>query len=112
MASMAPNACYAVGVDIGDDHVRVAVRGPLGGIVAESGARREVDLALHETLDLAASRVRQALTEHAIEVAAVIGLGLGIAAPVHAGSGRIEASGIMPGWLESTRLTRCTPAPA
>ena len=99
MVSMAPNARYAVGVDIGHDHVRVAVCGLLGGIVAESEARREVDLAPHETLDLAASRVRQALTEHTIDTAAVIGLGLGIAAPVHTGSGRIEASGIMPGWV-------------
>ena len=99
MVSMAPNARYAVGVDIGHDHVRVAVCGLLGGIVAESEARREVDLAPHETLDLAASRVRQALTEHTIDTAAVIGLGLGIAAPVHTGSGWIEASGIMPGWV-------------
>jgi predicted NBD/HSP70 family sugar kinase len=29
----------------------------------------------------------------------VIGLGLDIAAPVQTGSGRIEASGIMPGWV-------------
>jgi predicted NBD/HSP70 family sugar kinase len=99
MVSMAPNARYAVGVDIGHDHVRVAVCGLLGGIVAESEARREVDLAPHETLDLAASRVRQALTEQTIDTAAVIGLGLGIAAPVHTGSGWIEASGIMPGWV-------------
>ncbi len=40
-----------------------------------------------------------ALTEHTIDTAAVIGLGLGIAAPVHTGSRRIEASGIMPGWV-------------
>ena len=99
MVSMAPNARHAVGVDIGHDHVRVAVCGLLGGIVAESEARREVDLAPHETLDLAADRVRQALTEHTIDTAAVIGLGLGIAAPVHTGSRRIEASGIMPGWV-------------
>ncbi len=99
MVSMAPNARYAVGVDIGHDHVRIAVCGLLGGIVAESEARREVDLAPHETLDLAASRVRQALTEHTIDTAAVIGLGLGIAAPVHTGSGWIEAPGIMPGWV-------------
>ena len=99
MVSMAPNARYAVGVDIGHDHVRVAVCGLHGGIVAESEARREVDLAPHETLDLAASRVRQALTEHTIDTAAVIGLGLGIAAPAHTGSGRIEASGIRPGWV-------------
>ena len=67
VVSMAPNARYAVGVDIGHDHVRVALCGLLGGIVAESEARREVDLAPHETLDLAASRVRQALTEHTID---------------------------------------------
>lgn len=99
VVSMAPHAGYAIGVDVGHDHVRVAVCGLLGGIIAESESRREVDLAPHETLDLAASRVQQALAEHAIDPDAVIGLGLGIAAPVHAGSGRIEASGIMPGWV-------------
>jgi predicted NBD/HSP70 family sugar kinase len=99
MVSMAPHAGYAVGVDIGHEHVRVAVCGLAGNTVAESESRREVDVAPHEILDLAASQVRQALTGHDIDSAAVIGLGLGIAAPVHTGSGRIEASGIMPGWV-------------
>jgi predicted NBD/HSP70 family sugar kinase len=99
VVSMAPHAGYAIGVDIGHEHVRVAVCGLLGDIVAESEARREVDLAPHETLDLAADQVRQALAEHDIDPAVVIGLGLDIAAPVHTGSGRIEASGIMPGWV-------------
>jgi predicted NBD/HSP70 family sugar kinase len=99
VVSMAPHAGYAIGVDIGHEHVRVAVCGLLGNTVAETGSWREVDLAPHETLDLAAAQVTQALTEHNIDPATVIGLGLGIAAPVHAGSGRIEAHGIMPGWI-------------
>jgi predicted NBD/HSP70 family sugar kinase len=99
VVSMAPDAGYAVGVDIGHEHVRVAVCGLGGNAVAESESRREVDLAPQETLDLAADQVTHALSEHNIAPAAVIGLGLGIAAPVHTGSGRIEASGIMPGWV-------------
>ncbi|HEY3977026.1 MAG TPA: ROK family transcriptional regulator, partial [Streptosporangiaceae bacterium] len=99
VVSMAPDAGYAVGVDIGHEHVRVAVCGLGGNAVAESESRREVDLAPQETLDLAADQVTHALTEHNIDPGAVIGLGLGIAAPVPTGSGRIEASGIMPGWV-------------
>ncbi|MDQ2846056.1 MAG: ROK family transcriptional regulator [Actinomycetota bacterium] len=97
--ALAPTAAYSVGVDIGHEHVRVAVCDLAGNRVADYAAHREVDLAPRETLDLAAAKVRQALDEGQIDDRAVIGLGLGIAAPVHAESGAIEAVGIMPGWV-------------
>jgi len=97
--SMAPTAGYAVGIDIGHQHVRVAVCDMLGNTVAESATVREVDLTPHETLDLAAARVHEALDERHISPSAVIGLGLGIAAPVQGETGEIEAAGIMPGWV-------------
>ncbi len=97
--SMAPTAGYAVGIDIGHQHVRVAVCDMLGHTVAESATVREVDLTPHETLDLAAARVHEALDERHISPSAVIGLGLGIAAPVQGETGEIEAAGIMPGWV-------------
>lgn len=99
MISISPAAGYVVGVDIGHEHVRVAVCNLHGIAVAESLTRREVDLAPHETLDLAAQQVTDALAEREIPRSAVIGLGLGIPAPVRTESGLIEAVGIMPGWV-------------
>lgn len=99
VVSIAPDAGYAVGVDIGHEHVRVAVCNLQGARVAESSARRHVDLAPQETLDLAAARVESALAQHRIKPAAVLGLGLAIAAPVRVDTGFVEAAGIMPGWV-------------
>lgn len=100
LVSIAPEAGYAVGVDIGHEHVRVAVCDLRGAPLTDSMNRRKVDRASHGTLDLAAQMLGQELAKRNIPRSAVIGVGLGIAAPVHAETGLVEAAGIMPGWRE------------
>jgi predicted NBD/HSP70 family sugar kinase len=99
LAAIRPDAGYAVGVDVGHEHVRVAVCDLRGSPVDESLERRQVDLAPYETLDLAAQRIKRALTRRAIPASAVLGVGLAVPAPVQTVSGIVEAAGIMPGWV-------------
>ncbi|MFD0634981.1 winged helix-turn-helix transcriptional regulator [Catenulispora yoronensis] len=72
---------YAVGVDIGHAHVRVALCDLYGTPVWEEVEAKEVDRAPHETLDLAARLVHRALAECEVPAERVLGLGGGIAAP-------------------------------
>jgi predicted NBD/HSP70 family sugar kinase len=99
VVSLSAGAGYAVGVDIGHQHLRVAVCNLRGERVAESATTRDVDTTPRETLDLAAEHVRSALDDQDTDRDLLLGIGLGIAAPVHTDTGEIEAAGIMPGWV-------------
>jgi predicted NBD/HSP70 family sugar kinase len=96
--SLNPAAAYAVGADIGHQHVRVVLCDLAGTPVWETAVAIEVDHAPHETLDLTASLVARALAEHGTGRDRVLGLGAGIAAPVDKATGMLGADGIMAGW--------------
>lgn len=91
------SVAYAIGADIGHAHVRVALCDLHGTPLWETVEAKEVDRAPHETLDLAAMLVRRALSRNGVAPERVLGLGVGIAAPVDA-DGALSAEGIMPGW--------------
>lgn len=97
--SLNPAAAYAVGTDIGHQHVRVVLCDLSGAPVWETATAIEVDHAPRETLDLTASLVARALAEHGTSRDRVLGLGAGIAAPVDKSSGVLGPDGIMPGWV-------------
>jgi predicted NBD/HSP70 family sugar kinase len=97
--ALIPSAAYAVAADIGHQHVRVAVCDLRGIPVWDTAVANDTDRAPHETLDLTAALIHQALRERDIAVDGVLGLGIGIAAPVHTADGTLEAHGIMPGWV-------------
>jgi predicted NBD/HSP70 family sugar kinase len=91
------SAAYAVGTDIGHQHVRVALCDLHGTPVWSTAVATEVDRAPGETLDLAADLILRALREKSVD--RVLGLGVDIAAPVREPGGVLEAHGIMPGWV-------------
>ncbi|GAA0341453.1 ROK family protein [Actinoallomurus spadix] len=93
------SAVYALGADIGHQHVRVALCELSGTPVWNDGVATDVDHAPGETLDLAAELIRRALDEKGIDRSRVLGLGIDIAAPVREPGGVLEAHGIMPGWI-------------
>src|SRR4051812_27278179 len=74
------SAAYAVGTDIGHQHVRVALCDLRGTPVWSTAVATEVDRAPGETLDLAADLILRALREKNVD--RVLGLGVDIAAPV------------------------------
>jgi predicted NBD/HSP70 family sugar kinase len=97
--SLVPTAGYAIGADIGHQHVRVILCDLFGAVMWEHWVAKEVDRAPEETLDLVAVLVGRALEETGVTRARVLGIGVGIASPVEKSSGALGAEGIMPGWV-------------
>jgi predicted NBD/HSP70 family sugar kinase len=98
LLSLAPDAAYAVGLDFGHQHIRVAVCNLSGAPVADDWSPAEVDYAPHESLDLARELVRGALETANVDEDRILGVGMGLAAPIDSTTGELAADGIMPGW--------------
>ncbi|MEC3997605.1 ROK family transcriptional regulator [Actinacidiphila sp. DG2A-62] len=112
--SLVPTAGYAIGADIGHQHVRVILCDLFGTVLWEHWVAKEVDRAPEETLDLVAVLVGRALQETGTDRALVLGIGAGIASPVEKSGGALGAEGIMPGWVGmrlSDELRRRTSLP-
>jgi predicted NBD/HSP70 family sugar kinase len=98
LLSLAPNAAFAVGLDFGHQHIRVAVCDLSGQPIVDEFSSAEVDHAPTESLDLADELVRNALSNAGIEPDRLLGVGMGLAAPINQTSGELEANEILPGW--------------
>jgi predicted NBD/HSP70 family sugar kinase len=96
--SLVPSAGYAVGADIGHQHVGVALCDLSGTPVWHHAEAREVDHAPEETLELVTELVGRALGETGVDRDRVLGIGAGIASPVDRVTGTLRADSIMPGW--------------
>jgi len=95
---LAPRAAFAVGLDFGHRHIRAAVCDLSGQPVADDWSEAEVDSEPDASLDLALALVRGVLERAAVDPADVIGVGMGLAAPVDAATGEAYVEGILPGW--------------
>jgi predicted NBD/HSP70 family sugar kinase len=98
LLSLVPDAAFAVGVDFGHRHIRVAVCDLSGRSLADDWSPAEVDHAPRESLDLAHRMVADALDGAGIAHERVLGVGMGLAAPINKLTGDLEADGILPGW--------------
>ena len=96
--SLVPSAGFAVGLDFGHQHIRIAVCDLGGRPVVDDWSAAEVDHAPVESLDLAHELVRSALERAGIDQDRVLGVGMGLAAPIDRRTGSLEADGILPGW--------------
>lgn len=96
--SLDPTAAYAIGADIGHEHVRVMLCDLFGTPIWDTAISKEVDRAPQETLDLTADLIHAALRDRNVSLTKVLGIGTGIAAPVDKSTGTLIADGIMPGW--------------
>ena len=98
LLSLVPGAAFAVGLDFGHQHIRVAVCDLSGQPVVDDWSPAEVDHAPTESLDLAHELVSHALTSAGIDRDRLLGVGMGLAAPINKSTGELEADGILPGW--------------
>ena len=98
LLSLVPGAAFAVGIDIGHQHVRVTVCDLAGEPVADEWSRAQVDDAPTDTMDLAHELVQRALRDAAVTPKRLLGAGMGLAAPINESTGEVKAEGIMPGW--------------
>lgn len=96
--TLAPDAAYAVGVDLAGDHVRAAVCNLGGTIVAAAQTAVDADDEADVMLECASEVTRIALAEAAVDPAKLLGAGVGVAAPVDAERGTIHAAGLLPRW--------------
>jgi predicted NBD/HSP70 family sugar kinase len=96
--SLAPSAAYAVGLDFGHRHVRAAVCDLGGRIVSDQYAEFDVDEAPLESFELAEKLTAQTLADAGVDTRDVIGVGVGLPAPIDAATGRVHADGILPNW--------------
>ena len=98
LLSLVPGAAFAVGLDFGHEHIRVAICDLSGELVADDWSPAEVDHAAIESLDLADELVRASLRGAGIASDRLLGVGMGLAAPINRATGEIAAEGILPGW--------------
>jgi predicted NBD/HSP70 family sugar kinase len=92
-----PSAAYAVGLDIGHDHVRCALCDLGGQPVSEQSVQLAVDREPDETLARATELVAEAIA--GVPRDRILGLGVGIASPINPRTGMLCAEAIMPGWV-------------
>jgi predicted NBD/HSP70 family sugar kinase len=98
LISLVPGAAFAIGIDIGHQHVRVIICDLAGEPVAEQWSRAQVDDAPSATLDLAHELTQQAVRDAAVSPQRLLGAGIGLAAPIDQSTGKVKADGILPGW--------------
>jgi predicted NBD/HSP70 family sugar kinase len=98
LLSLVPGAAFAIGIDIGHQHVRVTICDLAGEPIADEWTRAQVDDAPAETLDLAHDLVQRALRQAAVTPERLLGAGMGLAAPINEDTGEVKAGGILPGW--------------
>jgi len=97
--SVVPHAAYAAAADIGHTHVHVMLCDLGGTVVWQRRTPNDTDLRAEHTVRMVAEAVADGLTASGISPRRVLGLGVGIACPVHRGGAELEADGIMPGWV-------------
>ena len=93
-----PAAGLAVGVDIGRRHLRVVVADLGHRVLAEHDDRFDVDDRPDETIRAVANVLDRLLLGLSADRVDVLGVGLGIPAPLDA-KGTVGSSSILPGWL-------------
>lgn len=96
---LARTAGLAVGLDVGRRHIRVAVADLGHAVLIDRAIRLAVEADDHptEVLNQAVALVDDALTEIGAERSEVVGVGLGVPAPITR-SGHIGSPALLPGW--------------
>ena len=98
LLSLVPGAAFAAGVDFGHRHIRVAICDLAGEPLSDDWSPAEVDHGPFQSLDLAHELLREALSSAGLGRDQLLGVGLGVAAPINKTTGELETDGILPGW--------------
>ncbi len=98
LVALTPRAGLAVGVDLGRTHVAVAVADSGHRVLAQDSVRFDVDGDATGALRTAHRLVTMTLRQMGESPSTVLGVGLGVPAPLDA-EGRLGSSSILPGWV-------------
>jgi len=98
---LARPAGLAVGIDVGRRHIRVAVADLGHEVLIDREIRLDHEADDHptEVLDRSAALVDDALAEIGADRSVVVGVGLGVPAPITS-TGHIGSPALLPGWAE------------
>jgi predicted NBD/HSP70 family sugar kinase len=91
-------AGVAVGVDFGKRHLAVAVCDLSHEVLAETWEEMDEDYPADQGLERARELIRAALADADADPKTAVGVGIGLPGPVHAPSGTLGSSTILPGW--------------
>lgn len=98
LLTVAPGAALILVADIGETHARLAVTDLVPTIRATSTLPIDLAAGPIVTLALLATQFRALLAELGQEKARLLGVGLGLPAPVDHAAGRVVGPSVMPGW--------------
>lgn len=100
LVTLAHRVGLAVGVHVGQRHIRVAIADFTHEVLAERVLPMPVDHPVDTSLDRTALLVVDLLEHLGLAMQDVVGIGIGLPAPVDDGTGMISVRGIMRGWDE------------
>ncbi|MBO9568115.1 MAG: ROK family transcriptional regulator [Cellulomonas iranensis] len=100
LVTIARRTGLAAGVDVGPRHLRVALGDVTREIVAEQTLPLPADHRADTTLDRVALLVIDLLERVGASVDELVGLGVGLPAPVEPGTGLVTVRGLLRGWDE------------
>jgi len=98
MVTLARRVGLAAGIQIGHRNLRVALGDFSHEILAEQTLPLPVEHRVDTTLDRVALLVVDLLERVGASLDDVVGMGVGVPAPVDSGTGMISVEGVMPGW--------------
>jgi predicted NBD/HSP70 family sugar kinase len=99
LLSLEPHAAYALGLDIGHEHVRAILTDVIGTVCWDQSEPIAVDAEPEHALNAARGLIEAAIAEVAVPREKILGIGAGIACPVDKDGRRLHAEGIMQGWV-------------
>lgn len=100
LVTLAHRVGLAVGVHVGQRHIRVAIADFTHEVLAERVLPMPVDHPVDTSLDRTALLVVDLLERLGLAMQDVVGIGIGLPAPVDDGTGMISVRGVMRGWDE------------
>jgi predicted NBD/HSP70 family sugar kinase len=103
LVTLARRLGLAFGVHIGSRHLRIVLGDFAHAIIAEQSLPLPPEHRMDASLDRVALLVADMLDRVGAAVTEVVGIGVGVPAPVDAATGMISVSGVMRGW-DNTQL--------
>ena len=100
MVTIAHRVGLAVGIHIGPRHLRIALGDVMNEVVAEQTLPLPNEHRVDTSLDRAALLVADLLERVGSTLDEVVGIGVGLPAPVDSATGMVSVRGIMRGWDE------------
>ncbi|UZN05374.1 ROK family transcriptional regulator [Cellulomonas sp. S1-8] len=102
LVTIARRTGLAAGIDVGPRHLRVALADVTREIVAEQSLPLPADHRADTTLDRVALLVVDLLDRVGASMDELVGLGVGLPAPVETGTGSVTVRGLMRGWDDTS----------